>query len=158
MVTYMRLEEQVDADFGRARRRAILRRVAARLRGDPTPGGSNCFGEVKRRVGAVGGRLLGHRTVRLADIMGSVGRCPEFDGAFIPSNGRSRARWESVDRAYHRGSELPPVSLYKVDGSYFVLDGNHRVSVYRFHGVEWVDAEVTEFAARLPMDGMDASV
>jgi hypothetical protein len=25
-----------------------------------------------------------------------------------------------------------------------VSDGNHRVSVARFHGVEWIDAEVTE--------------
>jgi hypothetical protein len=25
-----------------------------------------------------------------------------------------------------------------------VIDGNHRVSVARFHGVEWIDAEVTE--------------
>jgi len=28
---------------------------------------------------------------------------------------------------------------------YFVQDGHHRVSVYRFHDVEWLDAEVTEF-------------
>ena len=27
---------------------------------------------------------------------------------------------------------------------YFVDDGNNRVSVARFHGVEWIDAEVTE--------------
>jgi hypothetical protein len=36
MVGYMSLEEQVDADFSRARRRAFLRRVSARLRKDPT--------------------------------------------------------------------------------------------------------------------------
>jgi hypothetical protein len=31
MVGYMSLEEQVDADFSRARRRALLRRVRTRL-------------------------------------------------------------------------------------------------------------------------------
>jgi len=36
--------------------------------------------------------------------------------------------------------------VYKV-GAYFVLDGNHRVSVARCHGVEWIDADVTEFRA-----------
>ena len=46
-----------------------------------------------------------------------------------------------------RREELPPVSLYKVGGFYFVLDGHHRVSVARFHGVEWIDAYVTEFGA-----------
>jgi hypothetical protein len=39
------------------------------------------------------------------------------------------------------------VSLYKVGGFYFVLDGHHRVSVAAYHGVKWIDAEVTEFAA-----------
>jgi hypothetical protein len=28
---------------------------------------------------------------------------------------------------------------------YFVKDGHHRVSVARFHGAEWIDAEVTEY-------------
>ena len=37
------------------------------------------------------------------------------------------------------------MSLYKIGDSYFVADGNHRVSVARYHGVEWIDAEVTEF-------------
>jgi hypothetical protein len=30
-----------------------------------------------------------------------------------------------------------------VGESYFVEDGNHRVSVARYQGVEWIDAEVT---------------
>ena len=34
-----------------------------------------------------------------------------------------------------------------VGGLYFVLDGHHRVSVARYHGVEWIDAYVTEFGA-----------
>jgi hypothetical protein len=36
------------------------------------------------------------------------------------------------------------VSLLQLGGDYFVIDGNHRVSVARFHGVEWIDAEVNE--------------
>jgi hypothetical protein len=39
---------------------------------------------------------------------------------------------------------LPPVSLLDLGGTYLVSDGNHRVSVARFHGVEWIDAEVTQ--------------
>jgi hypothetical protein len=42
------------------------------------------------------------------------------------------------------------VSLYKVGGFYFALDGHHRVSVAQFHGVEWIDAYVTEFRPKLP--------
>jgi hypothetical protein len=37
-----------------------------------------------------------------------------------------------------------------------VNDGHHRVSVARFHGVEWIDAEVTECKSlstrRRPLD------
>jgi hypothetical protein len=47
------------------------------------------------------------------------------------------------------------VSLYRLDDDYFVQDGHHRVSVARFHGSEWIDAEVTEFrsaGARGPGD------
>ncbi len=54
-----------------------------------------------------------------------------------------------MDRVFHRAEEFPPVSLYKVGDAYFVVDGNHRVSVARYHGVEWMDADVTEFRAGL---------
>jgi hypothetical protein len=39
MVGYMCLEEQVDADFSRARRKALLRRMRARLRRDSASDG-----------------------------------------------------------------------------------------------------------------------
>jgi hypothetical protein len=66
---------------------------------------------------------------------------------------RGRPLLARIDRVFHRGETLPPVSLYKVGGFYFVLDGHHRVSVSRYHGVEWLDAEVTEFPTRLPDGG-----
>jgi hypothetical protein len=40
---------------------------------------------------------------------------------------------------------MQPVSLYALDGAYFVEDGHNRVSIARFHGAEWIDAEVSEF-------------
>jgi hypothetical protein len=151
MVGYMSLEEQADANFSRARRTAFLRRISARLRKGPTPNHLACFEEVSNKVGAVGGIRRGRRTVRLADIVGSVSRCSEFDRSFFPLWESARTKWKHMDRAFHRGEELPPVSLYKIDEYYFVLDGNHRVSVYRYHGVEWIDADVTEF--RAPVEG-----
>jgi ketosteroid isomerase-like protein len=155
MVGYMSLEEQVDSDFSRARRRAFLRRVSARLRKDPTSNRLLCFGEVGRKPGVAGGVRRGRRTVRLTDIVGSVSRCLEFDGAFLPLREGARTKWERIDQAFVRGEELPPVSLYKIGSSYFVEDGNHRVSVYSYQGVEFIDAEVTEFRALLPGDRKD---
>ena len=152
MVGYMSLEEQVDADFARARRRALVRRLGARLRNDRGPGRLLCFEEIRRGLGAASGIYLGRRVVRSTDVVGSVGRCSEFDRAFLPIKASTGARWRPIDRAFHRAGVFPPVSLYKVGDVYFVLDGHHRVSVARFHGVEWLDAEVTVFRAFLPRD------
>jgi hypothetical protein len=54
-----------------------------------------------------------------------------------------------VDRAFHRGVELPAVELYELGGSYFVVDGNHRISVARYQGVRWIEAEVTQLSVAL---------
>jgi hypothetical protein len=87
------------------------------------------------------------RTVPVGQIGGSTGRCSEFDRDFMPAKASVKERWKRIDRSFHQDEELPPVSLYKVGGFYFVLDGHHRVSVAHYHGVEWIDAEVTEFGA-----------
>jgi hypothetical protein len=63
----------------------------------------------------------------------------------MPAKASVKERWKRIDRAFRRGEELPPVSLYKVGGFYFALDGHHRVSVAHYHGVDWIGAEVTEF-------------
>jgi len=36
-----------------------------------------------------------------------------------------------------------------------MLDGHDRVSVARYHSVEWIDAEVMEFHARLSSERRD---
>jgi hypothetical protein len=145
MIEYMSLEEQVDVDLIRARRRAFFRRLLDRLRNGPASDGLPCFEDLRKKLGAVGGIRVGRRVVRVEKIVGSVGRSSEFDQAFLPTKASVGERWKRIDRAFHRGEELPPVSLYKIGDSYFVADGNHRVSVARYHGVEWIDAEVTEF-------------
>ena len=106
-----------------------------------------CFDDLGKIPGAVGRIYRGMRTVPVARIGGSVGRCTEFDRDFMPARASVGERWKRIDRAYHRGEELPPVSLYKAGDFYFVLDGHHRVSVAHYHGVEWIDAYVTEFGA-----------
>jgi len=55
MVGYMSLEEQVDADFTRARRRAFLRRLMAGLRNGTVTDGLPCFEDFRKKLGVVGG-------------------------------------------------------------------------------------------------------
>jgi hypothetical protein len=146
MIRYMDIEEQVAVDFIHARRRAFVRRVGARLRGDPSSGAPS-FEETRKFLGARNKIRLGRRVVAIEKIVGSVGRSMDFDGAFLPVCRSLAGRWKRVDRAFHLGVDLPPVELYKLGNRYFVLDGNHRVSVARYQGVQWIEAEVTRFYA-----------
>jgi hypothetical protein len=143
VIGYMSIEEQVDKDFVRARHRALAGRLAAFLRGEG--GELLSFDDVRRESRANGGLRLGRREVEVSSIVGSVGRYRQFDRDFMPKKESLRGKWERVDRAFVRGEELPPVTLYKIGDQYFVEDGNHRVSVARYQGVEMIDAEVTEF-------------
>jgi hypothetical protein len=149
MIPYMDLNEQVDSDFSRARRRALLHRVLARLRRRPASNRLLSFDDVRRALWANNRRYWGMRVVEVEKIFGSVGRRRDFDRSFLPARASVGERWKRIDRAFHRGEDLPPVELYKMGDAYFVLDGHHRVSVARYHSVPTVEAEVTEFHPRL---------
>ena len=51
--------------------------------------------------------------------------------------------------------QLPPVVLYKVGGAYFVEDGNHRISVARYQGVDWMTPKWWNCAAPHPRRGSE---
>ena len=138
----MDLNEQVDWDFSRALRTARLRRLVLRLRGRPTA--SPSFEEVQGTLRAYNRVRRGIRVVDLQKIVGSVGRSRDFDNSFMPLRAAVGERWKRVDLAFYRDQALPPVSLYKLGDAYFVEDGNHRISVVRYHGVPDVEADVTE--------------
>ena len=143
MIGFMSVEAQVEADFSRARRRAFFGRMAARLRRECSR--LLAFGEVREGHLAHNRRGLGLRDVEVSKIVGSVGRNEAFDRGFMPTKASLAERWMRVDRAFHRGLDLPAVRLYKIGNSYFVEDGNHRVSVARYQGVQTIEADVTEF-------------
>ncbi len=136
-----------QADFERARRRAFISDIVATLKGD-----SNwliSFEEVQKMLPMQGQFYKGLQQVPISDIVGSVDRYHDFDRRFLPTQTHTRGRWESVDRATLTDVVLPPVQLYKVGGIYFVKDGNHRVSVAKEKGVEYIDAEVIDCPTRV---------
>jgi hypothetical protein len=142
VVGLMNVWEQVDLDYARARRKAFVARLWAWVRRRCA---SLCvFDEARWESGAENRRYVGVRTVEVSRIVGSVGRWREFDSGFMPTRANEQ-RWKRVDLAFRKGLDLPPVVLYKIGDDYYVHDGNHRVSVARFEGVEMIDAEVTEF-------------
>ncbi len=150
MIRYMSLQEQVDKDFERVRRRAFLRRMRAWLHNDVCSDFLPSFEEA--RTSMLAGFIQvprGIRTVPVERIVGSVGRTRDFDKAFLPTRASAATRWKRVDRAFYGDVELPPVRLFKIGDEYFVEDGNHRVSVARYQGIEMIDAEVVELLTRI---------
>ena len=152
MIGYVSVEEQVDKDFHRARRKASLRRWRDRLRRDSAHERLLSFDEAKGAQVQWSQAYRGMRTVEVEKIAGSVGRYRDFDGSFLPRKESMGDRWGRIDRAYHRGVELPAVSLYKIGDAYFVRDGNHRVSVAKYHKAAAIDAEVVEIRGQMRTD------
>ncbi len=83
------------------------------------------------------------RLVPIAQIVGSDGRCSDFDRDFHPLNDHNRGRWLRIAAARRRGTPLPPVDLVQVGDLFFVQDGHHRISVARALGQIEVEARVT---------------
>jgi hypothetical protein len=150
MIPYMDLNEQVDADFTRATRRARLRALGARLRSEQASNRLLSFDDVRRELVANNRLHRGTRVVEADEIVGSVGRWDEFDRSFLPARASVGHKWKRIDRAFHRTEDLPPVKLYKLEEAYFVVDGHHRVSVARYHDVPTLEAAVVEFHPKLP--------
>jgi len=101
--------------------------------------------QVYQDLGGKSRHDAGRKIVPVEKIVGSVGRTGDFDVDFNPVSKRTRARWESIRRAYFQGINLPPVALYRVGDTYFVEDGHHRVSVARSVGQSFIDAYVVVF-------------
>jgi hypothetical protein len=93
----------------------------------------------------------GVQSVPLAQIIGSVDRYRGFDRRFLPTQSHTEDRWRRISRAWYEDVNLPPVLLYKIGEAYFVVDGNHRVSVARERGQVYIDAEVREVESRVPV-------
>jgi hypothetical protein len=95
MIRYMSIEEQVDKDFSVARRRAFFRRVMSRLRKDTISNRLLCFDKIRATLGASTPIYLGKKVVEVAKIVGSVGRCEDFDRELPADQGERRDEVEA---------------------------------------------------------------
>jgi hypothetical protein len=144
------MEDQVRTDFEKARQKAFMNDIKSAISGRPND--LIPFHELRRRLSPEGESYRGMREVPVSQIVGSMDRFRDFDRTFLPRKKATQGRWTRIDRAYYEDVRLPPIQLYKVGDIYFVKDGNHRVSVARERGVEFIDAEVIEGHVRVPLD------
>jgi hypothetical protein len=143
-------EGRARADFERALAKGFLSEIGAFL--SHRSNELLSFEDVKRKLRLHEQFYRGLQAVPIAQIVGSLNRYQDFDQEFLPRQTHTQARWMRIDAARLRDEQLPAVELYKVGQVYFVRDGNHRVSVARERGQEFIDAEVIECNTRVPLN------
>ncbi|MGQ9666700.1 MAG: hypothetical protein ACUVWB_05220 [Anaerolineae bacterium] len=143
------VEQQARAAFEKALRRG--ERYAMRREWHGLPAELLPFTPVIHTLGLFHWRDGGRQDVPLDAIVGSVDRVGDFWRNFLPRQAHLRDRWCRV-YAHILEHGYEPVSLFKVDGIYFVNDGNHRVSVLRALGTVSVEALVREYPCRVSLE------
>jgi nucleotide-binding universal stress UspA family protein len=130
-------------DFQDARQRAAIQEILARLTGKSNELLS--YEDVAEKLKLRARTERGVQAIPLDAIVGSVGRYTEFTRTFLPRRDGDRQRWVNVKTAMASGAGWPPIEVYKVGDVYFVVDGNHRVSIARREGMKSIEARVIEF-------------
>jgi nucleotide-binding universal stress UspA family protein len=136
-------------DFHRARRKAAMEELVARLTGKSPDLLS--YEEVRKKLRANTKKEKGLRDIPMDAIVGSAGRYTDFTRSFLPKQNSDAHRWARVKVAASSMEGLPPIEVYQVGDVYFVRDGNHRVSVARDLGASHIQAYVTEVQTDVPM-------
>jgi hypothetical protein len=134
----------LDAEdaFDRARRQHRRHRVAALMRGRPH---RLDLPVMNGATTLAGPRMPTEIQIPIRDIVGTVGAGDgKFDRDFLPTDERSRSRFQALVVALGQGHALPPIEAYRLRGRYWVADGQHRVAVARALGEESIAAHVTD--------------
>ncbi len=156
LINDIKYETGSDSEFDNARFKSLLRSLRYFLVGKNNELLS--FEKIQKNLELHNQRNLGIKTVKIKDIIGSLDRYKDFDSYFLPKKMNLQRRWANIHNLLVRDVILPPVILYKVGEVYFVFDGNHRVSVSKKMGVEYIDAEVIEFTTDVKINSrMDAN-
>jgi len=96
--------------------------------------------DVRARLGLRTQVARSVRPIEVASIVGTAGRCCDFDRCFHPLRPNLEERARAVKRRFPAG-DFPAIEVVQVGDAYFVVDGHHRVAAARDLGVAAIDAE-----------------
>src|SRR5512138_2256730 len=138
-------------DFQSAHLRATLQSVFARVTGRSNELLS--YEDVASKLRLQGRSDKGTQMIPIDAIVGSMGRYTDFTRTFLPRRADDQERWANVKAVALDpvGEGLKPIEVYKVSEVYFVMDGNHRVSIARQEGVKTIEAHVIEIQTSIPL-------
>ena len=138
-------------DFRDARRRGAMENIWSTLTGSAKH--LIQFQQVEDQLEYDESQKLGLKDVPLDAIVGSVSRPNDFTRKFFPRDPVDPDRWQRVKQGMDQ--VIRPIELYQIDQTYFVLDGNHRVSVARQRGMNSIPAYVTKIESAVPLTPED---
>ncbi len=141
---------QAVYDFHSARQRAAVEEILARMTGKSNELLS--YEEVAQKLKLQARAERGVQFIPVNAIVGSVGRYTDFTRSFLPRNPSDEDRWARVKASLSDNlAGWPPIEVYQVGEVYFVLDGNHRVSIARQEGWEKIEARVIEVKTKVSL-------
>jgi nucleotide-binding universal stress UspA family protein len=116
------------------------------------------YDDITRKMHIAGQSSKGLKEIPVEAIVGSVNRYFDFDKNFLPLRDEDMERWARVKAMMTSpGSPgLPPIRVYKIGEAYFVMDGNHRVSIAKQMGMEKLEAHVTEIRTKVTLSPEDS--
>lgn len=138
-----------DSDFNSARMKEVRNSIFSIL--NPEKKEMLSFYDIRELIKPKAEFYKGIQQVPINQIVGSEGRYQDFNRTFLPKHEYLRSRWRSVNIAALEDTYLPPIKVFKIGETYFVRDGNHRVSVARQRGQIDIDAEVTEITSEIEL-------
>lgn len=136
-------------EFRAARLRSSMEQIRAALRGRSVDLLS--YEEVREKIRAQETNQRDLKNIPLNAIVGSVGRYTDFTRGFFPRREVDKERWARVRMQAEHLEGLPPIEVYQVGDVYFVIDGNHRVSVAKSLNTETIEAYVTKVNTSVPL-------
>lgn len=145
--------QQSEEDFNKAHTKAFINEIQHLL--SPEEASLISLNDVKQMIKATAETYVGMKVIPIEKIVGSEGRYKDFDNRFFPKSSHLRNRWQHVDQAAIDSVILPPIKVYEISGLYFVRDGNHRVSVAKARGTEFIDAEVVSLQSEIKLKTPD---
>lgn len=140
---------QTEEDFHKAHNKAFFNEIQHFL--TPEEASLISLNDVKQMIKPMNETYIGMQVIPIEKIVGSEGRYKDFDNRFFPKSTHLKNRWQHVDEAVLKSIDLPPIKVYEIAGLYFVRDGNHRVSVAKTKGTEFIDAEVVSLQSEIKL-------
>lgn len=130
-------------EFNSVRLRALLNswlaKILVKQNGLRSLVGSNASGLHAKRPTRI-------QRIRVDRIVGTIRYTEDFDQDFRPLKQESRESWVQAFLQLDQ-DQWQPIVVHKVGASYYVANGHHQVSVARYVGMKFIDAEVWDHSS-----------